>query len=118
MASRESPLHRDEEPLSSPLPAIKEFGLHLLAEERGELWKEGIPLSLNTQEWRLLRYFAAHPQRVLDRAEILEQVWGYGSDTTTRTVDVHVAKLRHHLDESHHPKHILTVRGRGYFFQP
>jgi DNA-binding response OmpR family regulator len=45
-------------------------------------------------------------------------VWGYESGTTTRTVDVHVAKLRHRLAESDHPRHILTVRGRGYQFKP
>ncbi len=89
-----------------------------MIEDRQELWKDGRRLSLNTQEWRLLHYLAEHPQRVLDRSEILERVWGYGLGTTTRTVDVHVAKLRHRLEESRAPKHILTVRGRGYFFQP
>jgi len=98
--------------------AVRDFGAYRLDEVRGELLKEGQPLALNAQEYRLLCYLAAHPHRVIDRDEILDQVWGYESGTTTRTVDVHVAKLRHRLEESDHPRHILTVRGRGYQFKP
>lgn len=97
---------------------VREFGPFRLDEARGELFRLGEAVPLNAQEYRLLVYFAAHPHRVLDREEILEQVWGYESGTTTRTVDVHVAKLRHRLGESEHPKHILTVRGHGYQFNP
>jgi DNA-binding response OmpR family regulator len=47
---------------------------------------------------------------------MLDLVWGYDSETTTRTIDVHVAKLRSRLGESELPRHILTIRGRGYKF--
>jgi len=98
--------------------AVRDFGPYRLDEVRGELLKDGEPVVLNAQEYRLLCYLAAHPNRVLDRDEILDQVWGYESGTTTRTVDVHVAKLRHRLGESDNPRFIQTVRGRGYQFKP
>lgn len=94
------------------------FGEFSLDRSRGELLKMGVIIPLNAQEYRLLDYLVAHPDRLLDRGEILEKVWGYDDDMTTRTVDVHVAKLRHHLDESDKPRHILTFRGRGYKFIP
>jgi len=106
---------------SNPAPsmaAVREFGPFRLDEARGELLKDGQSVFLNAQEYRLLCYLAAHPNRVLERDEILDQVWGYESGTTTRTVDVHVAKLRHRLGESDNPLHIQTVRGRGYQFRP
>lgn len=98
--------------------SVREFGPYTLDEVRGELLKDGEAVALNAQEYRLLCYLAAHPNRVLERDEILDQVWGYESGTTTRTVDVHVAKLRHRLGESDHPQHIQTIRGRGYQFKP
>lgn len=98
--------------------AVRDFGPYQLDEARGELLRDGLAVALNAQEYRLLCYLAAHPNRVLERDEILDQVWGYESGTTTRTVDVHVAKLRHRLGESDNPVHILTVRGRGYQFKP
>ena len=97
--------------------AVREFGSYRLDETAGELWdgERGVPL--NAQEYRLLCYLAANPNRVIERDEILDRVWGYESGTTTRTVDVHIAKLRHRLGESEQPRHILTVRGRGYQFK-
>jgi len=105
---------------SEPAPPahIRDFGLFRLDATKGELLQSGVPQAINTQEFRLLCYLAAHPNRAIERGEILQQVWGYGNGTTTRTVDVHVAKLRHHLGESGQPRHILTVRGLGYRFHP
>jgi DNA-binding response OmpR family regulator len=98
--------------------AVQEFDGWVLDETRGDLVRDGLPVGLNAQEYRLLRYLADHPNRIIDRGEILDRVWGYESGTTTRTVDVHVAKLRHRLGESELPRHIQTIRGRGYQFKP
>ena len=96
------------------------FGVFTLDRHRGELFRDaGIgqeEVQLNAQEFKLLEFFAANPDRVITREEILDAVWGYDSDTTTRTIDVHVAKLRQRLGESDQPRHILTSRGRGYKF--
>ncbi|MCF7934525.1 MAG: response regulator transcription factor [Spirochaetia bacterium] len=95
------------------------FGPFVLDREEGVLLKDGrIPVELNVQEYRLLEYLALHPDHTITRDQILDDVWGYGSSTTTRTVDVHIAKLRHRLGESDVPRHIQTVWGRGYKFIP
>ena len=53
------------------------------------------------------------------REEILQQVWEYSSEVTSRTVDVHVAWLRQKLeDQPQNPRHIQTIRGKGYRFTP
>jgi len=94
------------------------FGAFTLDAQKGELTRGSDPVSLNAQEYRLLEFLAANPGRVIGRDEMLDSVWGYDSDTTTRTIDVHVARLRQRLGESELPRHILTIRGRGYKFVP
>ena len=101
---------------SSPAASVVRFGDFVLDRRKGELLREDDPVSLNAQEYRLLYFLAANPGRVIGREEMLDLVWGYDSETTTRTIDVHVAKLRQRLGESELPRHILTVRGRGYKF--
>jgi DNA-binding response OmpR family regulator len=118
LARLEALLRRSKAVSGKALNAVWDFGPYRLDTVRGELLREGATVALNAQEYRLLCYLASHPNRVLERDEILNQVWGYESGTTTRTVDVHVAKLRHRLGESDQPRHILTVRGRGYQFRP
>ena len=97
-------------------PVTLRFGEFALDKRKGELLRGEVPVSLNAQEYRLLEFFAANHDRVIGRDEILDVVWGYDSETTTRTIDVHVAKLRQRLGESELPRHILTIRGRGYKF--
>src|SRR6267154_1364153 len=83
---------------------------------RVEVVKGGHPVSLAAKELQLLRYLVIHRDRVVPREEILQKVWEYGSDVSSRTVDVHVAWLRQKLDNPQNPKHIQTVRGKGYRF--
>lgn len=97
-------------------PPRVRFGRFLLDRERGALLEGEAELALNAQEFRLLEYLAGHPDRVISRDTLLDEVWGYDTETSSRTVDVHVAKLRQRLGESEIPRHILTVRGRGYRF--
>ncbi len=84
--------------------------------ERQEVRKGGQPISLAAKELQLLRYLVNHRDRVVPREEILQMVWEYDSDVSSRTVDVHVAWLRQKLDNPQNPKHIQTVRGKGYRF--
>lgn len=97
---------------------IYRFGEFSLDTRREELLLGSELIPLNTQEYRLLKFFAENPQRVINRYELLDEVWGYDSVTTTRTVDVHIAWLRQKLDEKSDPHHLITVRGRGYRFEP
>ena len=80
------------------------------------LSKRDETIDLHAKEFALLEFLAQNPSQMLSRDRILNEVWGYESEVTTRTVDVHVAKLRQKLGESDLPRHIQTVRGRGYRF--
>jgi two-component system, OmpR family, alkaline phosphatase synthesis response regulator PhoP len=87
--------------------------------ERAEVRKAGQPLALAAKELQLLRYLVNHRDRVVPREEILQQVWEYDSEVSSRTIDVHIAWLRQKLDNPQNPKFIQTVRGKGYrFTQP
>jgi two-component system, OmpR family, alkaline phosphatase synthesis response regulator PhoP len=82
-----------------------------------EVRREGRPVTLSAKEFQLLRYFAEHRGATLSRDELLREVWGYGGQPTTRTVDVHVAWLRQKIEKDpKNPQHILTVVGLGYKF--
>jgi len=84
---------------------------------RAEAMKEGQPLELSAREFQLLRYFLEHRGATLTRDELLNEVWGYNSMPSTRTVDVHVAWLRQKIEPNpRHPQFILTVHGMGYKF--
>lgn len=71
-------------------------------------------IELTSREYDLLYYFLQHPNQVLTRTLIAEQVWGYDFDNFSNVVDVYVSYLRHKIDRSFEPKLIHTVRGAGY----
>ncbi|WP_104086611.1 response regulator transcription factor [Arthrobacter sp. GMC3] len=73
----------------------------------------GKALNLTYKEFELLKYLAQHPGRVFTRAQLLNEVWGYDYYGGTRTVDVHVRRLRAKLG-SDHENLISTVRNVGY----
>ena len=75
----------------------------------------GRPLDLTSKEFELLKYLAQHPGRVFSREQLLQEVWGYDYFGGTRTVDVHVRRLRAKLGVEHE-HHIGTVRNVGYRF--
>lgn len=69
------------------------------------------------REIEVLQYLAANAERPVPREELLHKVWGYAKhlDIETRTVDIHIAKLRRKLEtDAKNPRHLLTVRGGGY----
>lgn len=75
----------------------------------------GRTLDLTFKEFELLKYLAQHPGRVFTRAQLLQEVWGYDYFGGTRTVDVHVRRLRAKLGAEHESM-IGTVRNVGYKF--
>ncbi len=75
---------------------------------------QGRPLDLTFKEFELLKFFATHPSRVFTREQLLSEVWGYDYFGGTRTVDVHVRRLRAKLGELE--PLIGTVRNVGYRF--
>lgn len=77
------------------------------------------PVTLTAHEFRLLKYFVKNAERVLSREELLNEVWGYHSYPTTRTVDNQILKLRQKLEaDAAEPRHLQTVYGAGYRFVP
>ena len=80
---------------------------------------DGRAVHLSLREFELLRFFVQHPNRVYDRDQLLEQVWGRDVHVNPRTVDAHIRRLRRRIerDESR-PALIQTVRGVGYKFSP
>ncbi|MCL2090366.1 MAG: response regulator transcription factor [Micrococcales bacterium] len=77
----------------------------------------GRPLDLTYKEFELLKHLVQHPGRVFTRAQLLQEVWGYDYYGGTRTVDVHVRRLRAKLGPEHEQL-IGTVRQVGYRFDP
>jgi len=73
----------------------------------------GRPLDLTYKEFELLRFLAARPGRVSTRSQLLQEVWGYDFFGGTRTVDVHVRRLRAKLGPEHESM-IATIRGVGF----
>lgn len=76
----------------------------------------GQAIELGPTEFRLLRFFMTHPERVHSRERVLDQVWGSNVYIDERTVDVHIRRLRKALGPSGHAALIQTVRGAGYRF--
>jgi two-component system alkaline phosphatase synthesis response regulator PhoP len=84
---------------------------------KAEVTRAGKPIELSAREFLLLKYFIEHREATLSRDELLNEVWGYHSMPSTRTVDVHVAWLRQKIEpNSKHPQYVLTVHGMGYKF--
>ncbi|GMA24569.1 hypothetical protein GCM10025864_23280 [Luteimicrobium album] len=77
----------------------------------------GRPVDLTYKEFELLKHLVQHPGRVFTRAQLLQEVWGYDYYGGTRTVDVHVRRLRAKLGPEHEQL-IGTVRNVGYRFDP
>jgi two-component system response regulator RegX3 len=77
----------------------------------------GAEVSFTRREIDLLRYLQANAERPVSRDELLHKVWGYADDLSleTRTVDIHIAKLRRKIEkDSSSPEFLVTVRGAGY----
>ncbi len=80
---------------------------------------DGKPIELSLREFELLKFFVQHPYRVYDRLQLLDLVWGQDVHVEPRTVDVHVRRLRKHIEKNDAaPELIVTVRGVGYKFNP
>jgi two-component system response regulator RegX3 len=72
---------------------------------------------LTRREMEVLQYLAQHTERPVPREELLHKVWGYARhlEIETRTVDIHIAKLRRKIEpDSRVPRHLITVRTGGY----
>jgi DNA-binding response OmpR family regulator len=98
---------RDAEPI--------EFGDIRIEPATRTVFRGGEPVALRPKEFDLLLTLARRQGEVVSRFELLREVWGYGSDVMSRTVDTHVGQLRAKLEcDPGEPRWILTVRKSGY----
>ena len=94
-----------------------QFGDVIVDVRKTEVTRAGTPVELSAREFLLLKYFIEHREATISRDELLNEVWGYHSMPSTRTVDVHVAWLRQKIEPNpRQPQFILTVHGLGYKF--
>ena len=110
---------RTAAPGSSPADTTEEIRSGDLHVDEGaySATLKGRPLDLTFKEFELLKFLAQHPGRVFTRAVLLQEVWGYDYFGGTRTVDVHVRRLRAKLGVEYESL-IGTVRNVGYRFVP
>ena len=100
---------------AAPAPAPVSIGAARLRAERFELETPNGTVELTTRELGLLRALVERGGDVATRGELLEEVWGLKPDTHTRVVDSFVVRLRRYLEpDPARPRHLLSVRGRGY----
>ncbi|WP_132992259.1 response regulator transcription factor [Gordonia zhaorongruii] len=79
----------------------------------------GDDVTLPLKEFDLLEYLMRNSGRVLTRSQLIDRVWGADYVGDTKTLDVHVKRLRSKVEpDSSHPRHLITVRGLGYKFEP
>jgi DNA-binding response OmpR family regulator len=82
-----------------------------------EASKDGRALELSPREFKMMKYFVEHRGEVVTRDQLLDHVWGYEGLPLTRTVDMHIAKLRQKIEDTpSDPRHVITVHRVGYKF--
>ena len=95
------------------------FGALRIDPARRDAERDGDRIALTTLEFDLLWFLASHPRLVFSRETLMERVWGYQAAFDTGTVTVHMRRLREKIElDPTHPRHLLTVWGVGYRFDP
>ena len=103
-------------PQSAP-SAVLQRGHITIDSERRAAFKDGEPVELTMKEFDLVEFLMKNPGRVYSRENLLNLVWGYDYQGDTRTVDVHVRRLREKLEKNpSQPEYIITKWGVGYYF--
>lgn len=110
-------LRRSKRSSNDPTVKPQRFGEIELDREGHEVRRSGTVLKLTPTEFRILDTLAAHPGRTFTRAQLLDAVSTDDLDVYDRTLDRHIANLRHKVESDiSHPRHIVTVFGVGYKF--
>ena len=100
-------------------PSVLEGGGIRLDPDRAQVSARGEEVRLTRKEFELLEFLMSNPGRALPRETLIDEVWGSDYVGDTRTLDVHIKRLRSKLEsDPHRPRHLLTVRGLGYRFAP
>ena len=103
---------------SNETRSVLEAGPVRLDTERHAVTVNGQPVTLPLKEFELLEYLMDNTNRVLTRGQIIDRVWGSNYYGDTKTLDVHVKRIRSKIEpDPANPKFIMTVRGLGYKFE-
>jgi two-component system, OmpR family, response regulator RegX3 len=101
------------------VPATVEAGPVRMDVDRHVVSVSGVPVSMPLKEFELLELLLRNAGRVLTRGQLIDRVWGSDYVGDTKTLDVHVKRLRAKVEpDPGSPQHIVTVRGLGYKFEP
>ena len=104
---------------AAPASPALEGGPVRMDVERHSVTIGGADVRLPLKEFELLEMFLRNPGRVLTRGQLIDRVWGSDYVGDTKTLDVHVKRLRSKIEpEPSNPRYIVTVRGLGYKFEP
>lgn len=105
--------------VEEPAGTAVEVGPVRLDVQRHVVSVRGETVAMPLKEFELLQLLLRHAGTVLPRAQLIEEVWGRDYVGDTKTLDVHVKRLRAKIEpDPSHPVHLLTVRGLGYKFEP
>ena len=95
--------------------SVVTFGLLVVDFKKYTASKNNTEEKLSHKEFEILQYLYNHAEEIVDRQELLKNVWQYNEQPTTRTVDNFIVKLRQKIEtDPSNPKHIITVHGTGY----
>jgi DNA-binding response OmpR family regulator len=115
MARVEALLRRTKKQ-QTPLEVYR-FGNVTLDFKKFEACKQGRMIELSPREFKILKHLIEHRGEVVSRDQLLDTVWGYENFPLTRTVDMHIAKLRQKIEDCpNDPRHIVTLHRVGYKF--
>jgi len=117
MVARVRAILRRSEATTVETPSTYEKGPLKIDFSTYEIFVRGKSVKLTLKEFELLRFLVQNPNRVLNRDQLLDRVWGGETFVTPRTVDVHIRRLRKAVEkDDRNPRWLLTVRGVGYKF--
>jgi len=118
-ATAEAPQASSREDPAAEQGLLLRFGDIVVDLDTRTVSRAGAPVPLTHLEFELLRFFCVSARRVYSREQLLREVWGLRQGGTKRTVDNFLAQLRAKLEtDPERPRHLLTVRGSGYRFEP
>lgn len=103
----------------APTKEIFRFGKMWINFDTGKARGRSGEFHLTSKETLIMNFLISKKNKAVSREELLEKVWGYAPDTETRTIDNFIARLRKYFEKNpQKPEHILTVREKGYQFNP
>ncbi len=97
-----------------PDDTVAQYGDLKLDPVQHEAWRGDRLLDLTVTEFNLLHYFLRHPRQVLERSQILTEVWGYDFGGDSNVLEIYISYLRKKIETEGEPRLIQTVRGIGY----